>query len=266
MSTDPAPADTQDLYYDPLMERLRREPRRGAGVTVLVFDAGEPHRAGRIAEGLVSLIRGRGRPAEAQVIASHAHEGQGPALATALMATSLPLVLITRAIEPWTAAHLDPLLAGIDDADHCVGSRPAGGLVPAALRWLAGLRWSVLFGVSVKDGTTPCRLHRREALARIPLQSESERIDLEILAKAMFLEQSLREVPVPPLAADPERNPTLARHDLSDLFRYPQFAFAAPIRPGAWDEPGPERSVVPTALPVPVSTAGPIDPDAPPAA
>ncbi len=260
MTAPEAAPNPEDEYYDPLSERLRREPRSSAGVSVLAFDGGDPGRGQWVASSLADLVRRRGRAVETRVVPSHGDGGQGVALAEALAATTLPLVLITRATEAWSAAHLEPLLAGINDVDHVVGRRPAGGAWPGLLRRLGGLRWRLLFAVPAGDLGSPCRLHRREALAAIPLQSESELVDLEILAKATFLEQSLREVPVPALAGDPERRQILARHDLADLFRHPVFGFAAPIRPGAWDTPGPECSPVPRPGPV----AG-VEPAAPPA-
>ncbi len=51
-----------------------------------------------------------------------AGRGWNRALEEGLRGTNVPLVLVTTAIEPWTAAHLDPLLKSIDACDH---DRPA---------------------------------------------------------------------------------------------------------------------------------------------
>jgi len=221
-----------ELLDDPFELHLRRDTRAGAAVDVLVFDAGRPERAAAIGERLAGLVRSKGREAGFAVIPSRAELGRGRAMAEVLSRTGRPLVLVTDAVEDWTDAHLAPLLEAIDRADHVVGRREVGPMT-AAWRWLRKWPRIWLYAVPVHDPNSPVRLHRREALAAIPLQAESDFLDLEILAKATFLGQLIDEVPVPPLAGDDEgRNGALRRHDAAELFRHPVFAFSAPIRPG----------------------------------
>ncbi len=75
----------------------------------------------------------------------------------------------------------------------------------------------------VLDVHSACRLHRREALQAVPLQSDSEFVDVELLAKATFLGHLIDEVPVPDLPTDQERRTALWRHDAHDVFRHPTF-------------------------------------------
>src|SRR5262245_531898 len=96
---------------------------RGAGVQVLVVATDESaDRADVVARGLLGLLADRKRPADAEVVRADkwfglnrpdALQDDGPHA----------LVLVTTAAEPWTAAHLDPLLDAIDRADHVFGRR-----------------------------------------------------------------------------------------------------------------------------------------------
>jgi hypothetical protein len=220
---------TDEPTDDPYERHFRREPRAGAGVDVLVLDGGAPGRAEAVGSGLVGLLRARGREAEARSLPARGEPGLGALVFDALGATSRPLVLLTDAVEPWAAAHLDPLLTAIDTADHVVGRRPATGLAGVARR-LARIRNRFVFGLPVLDPHSPCRLHRREAIAAFPLQSESDFLDIEILGKATFLGQLIAEVPVPPLLGDEEhRNRALRRHDFAEVFRHPIFALQSPV-------------------------------------
>ncbi len=223
---------------DPYEAHFHREPMPGAGILVLAFDAGRPDRAEGIAEDLVALIRGRKRPAEWRVLPTSADAGLGPTIDAAVSEASAPLVLITTAIEPWLPGHLDPLLEAIDKCDHVVGRRPASvaGRLARRLDWL---RWKTLFAVPLLDVHSPCRLHRREALAALPLQSESEFVDVEIPAKATFFGHLIAEVPVPPLETSPDRQRDLWRFDLAEVFRHPVFARSSPISPRAAAGSGP---------------------------
>ncbi len=132
-------------------------------------------------------------------------------------------MLVTTAEEPWTAAHLTPLLEAIDHCDHVIGRRPAGSWARFG-RWLASLPRRLVFAVPLRDIHSPCRLHRLDKLAAIPLQSSSSFLDLEILAKATFFGHLIDEVDVPPI-----RGPIGSRGWWSDcrrLLRDPRFTFA----------------------------------------
>jgi hypothetical protein len=223
MATPPPPDDV-----DPFEAYLHREPMSGAGVRVVVLAQSEGAEPAAIAEGIVKLLRARGRATES-VVASIGARGLGSALERGLAGQSLPLVLVTSATEPWTDAHLKPLLAAIDQGDHAVGRRALSR--PQRLRrWLASGPFRFLFALPAVDLHSPCRLHRREKLDGIPLQSTSEFLNVEILAKATFLGHLIDEVPVPPLRAF--RVPGAWR-DFLEVFRHPEFT----RRSGPAEEP-----------------------------
>ncbi|GIW86946.1 MAG: hypothetical protein KatS3mg108_1270 [Isosphaeraceae bacterium] len=216
-------ASPEPAIFDPLGDALRRESRRGAAIEVLVRDFGDPDRVQSIGSGLVELARAAGHQASWRTVAVEVHASEGQALQHAIAAASAPLVLYTTAVEPWTAAHLRPLLDAIERADHVLGRRPLRGPMLWQARFRKLIR-SILFATPILDPHTPCRLHRREAISAIPLQSESCYVDVELLAKATFLGQIIEEVDVPWLPADenPQRR-LLWSHDRADLWRRPVF-------------------------------------------
>jgi hypothetical protein len=239
--SDPALPD------DPFSVAARRTSVAGAGIDVLVFDAGDPARGELVGSGLVQLIRSRQRPAEFRVLPARSTAGLGPTLETAVATACQDLILVTSATRPWTAAHLDPLLVAIETSDHAIGRRPAAG-VDAAKRWLDWAVRSLLYAVPIVDLHSPCRLHRREPLSAIAFQSESAFVDLELLAKATFLGHVLVEVEVPELPADDdERRWALWRHDRRDLWRKPLFrrpvaaGASTPAEPAEREKEGDER-------------------------
>src|SRR5262249_37342309 len=61
--------------------------------------------------------RGEGGMAGASTGGSSSGISLGTALEQALADATLPLVLVTTAVEPWTAERLDPLLKAIDHCD-----------------------------------------------------------------------------------------------------------------------------------------------------
>lgn len=87
-------------------------------------------------------------------------------------------------------------------------------------RWLGVLHYRILFAVPVADMFSPLRMHRREKLQAIPLQSASRLLDVEILAKATFLVQTIEEVAVPDL---PSPEIGSLGPDLRALFSHPRF-------------------------------------------
>lgn len=209
--------ETSVEELDPYELHLHREPRRGAGVSVIAVRSSDGGGGEAVAESLRARVRSTGRAVESVVI--DRDDAWPGALERAVAAATFPLIVITSAVAPWTDAHLKPLLEAIDKADHVVGCRPLtfGGRLR---RWLAtrGSRW--VFGVPVADVHSPCRIHRAEALRAIPLQSRSSFLDVEILAKATFLGHLIDEVPVPPLAASPA---TMSRADRRLVSRHPLF-------------------------------------------
>lgn len=207
---------TPDDVFDPFEAHYHREPLPDAGVRVVAMAGADPARAEVIGQDLVDMLVRLGRPAE--VVVERLHDGgRNRALERALADAAFPLVLVTSATEPWTEAHLKPLLAAIDECDHVVGRR-SGAALSRLGRWLAAWPWRILFAVPVVDVHSPCRLHRREKLAAIPIQSASDFSDVEILAKATFFGHLIDEVKIPPLES---ARPTGRWGDFLEVFRRP---------------------------------------------
>jgi hypothetical protein len=226
MHPPPGPLPPEDIH--PLDAHSKRDPLAGAGARVIVLAGGDPGRAERIGQGLVELFTERGRAAEVAVVEDY--DGRARAIERGLDGDASPLVLVTSAVEPWTGAHLDPLLKAIDHADIVLGRRKLSA--PARLaRHVRSWPWRWLFAVPLDDVHSPCRLHRREALEAIPLQSASAFVDVETLAKATFFRRILDEADVPPLPALPGRS---AWGDLVAVFRRP--ILKRPSRPAEESE------------------------------
>jgi hypothetical protein len=184
-----------DSIPDP---RGHREPLPGAGVRIILLSAASPEDAERILAPVVNRLSVLNRVVETRV-ENPIETGLGRSIERGLESASLPLVLITTATEPWTPAHVDPLIAAIDLCDHVIGKRPAAGWA-GACRWLFSLPRRLVFALPLLDIHSPCRLHRLEKLREFPLQSASFFVDTEILAKATYLGHVIDEVSVPPLA------------------------------------------------------------------
>ncbi len=207
-------AETAEEPIDP---EFRREPRAGAGVLVIAIETADAPAADSVARGLAVLLRERGREADCVVVETR--DGLARALERGLDRATAPLVLVTGAVSPWSADHLDPLLKAIDACDHVIGRRRVG-LFARMARGFGGLLWRGLFAVPVADVHSPCRLHRREALEAIVPQSASSFLDVEMLAKATFLKHLIDEVDVPPLASPGSRG---VWGDFFDVFGHPRF-------------------------------------------
>ena len=201
---------------DPFAAMNRRRSLAEAGVRVVAVALGDAGRSRAVAEGIAGLLAERGR--EAEVVVVEPHDGRASALARGLEDATLPLVLVTTADREWTAEHLDPLLAAIEKADHVVGSRRVN-IIRRLARWVAALRWRILFAVPTNDVHSPLRLHRREKLTAIAFQSTSRFVDVETLAKGTFLGHLLDEVAVPALAV---KASGAMGDDFRAVFRHPR--------------------------------------------
>ena len=223
MSTD-EPFDEHDPFY----AHFHREPLPGAGVRIILITEQPEETARSIIAPVVDALSAAGRPVETRVITFERGKTRlGQALEGALEGRLPPLVLVTTAVEPWSPAHLEPLLAAIDLCDHVTGRR-ALGLARRVLRWIGSLPRKVIFAIPILDIHSPCQLHRSEKLAAIALQSASSFLDVEILAKATFLGHLLNEVDVPPLRGRIFRGGWLA--DLNELLKRPVFLRQVGVR------------------------------------
>ena len=212
---------------DPYAAHMRRNPLPGAGIRIIFLTELPADSAERILAPIVAWLQAAGRPVAARTVILDGRTARlNDAVRAALDDLSHPLVLITTAVQPWSPAHLEPLLEAIDRCDHVVGRRPAGTW-RRITRWIGCLARRLIFAVPVLDVHSPCQLHRMEKLAAIPLQSGSSFLDLEVLAKATFLGHLLSEVDVPPLAGWAVRRGRW--RDLGAVLRHPEFRRSAMV-------------------------------------
>jgi hypothetical protein len=230
--TDSDPAD------DPFAAHLKRDPLPGAGIRIIAITDLPAESAERIVASITESIGAMGRAFECSIVSPTPH-GLGVAFELALRGACLPLVLVTTATEPWTAGHLEPLLQAIDKCDHVIGCRHPN-VRGGASDIFAGLARRLMFGVSFRDIHSPCRLHRLDKIASIPLQSRSSFLDTEIFAKATFLAHVMDEVAVPPL-----RGQTVAAGwwaDCHQILREPRFKrLSGPAEETQCEEEGADR-------------------------
>jgi glycosyltransferase involved in cell wall biosynthesis len=159
-----------------------------------------------------------------RVLHPEAPRGVGAALRAGIAAARHPLLVSGTCDSQYRPEDLKRLLDAIDRVDLVTGCRSGrvapwwwralGALSRGFVRVLFGLslaaptcwpgwsgwgrRWLArwLFGVRVHDPECAFRLFRRSVSRRIPVQSEGEFAQVEILAKANFLGCLMDEVPV----------------------------------------------------------------------
>ncbi|WP_169977192.1 hypothetical protein [Tautonia rosea] len=214
---------------------VRAPVPKTAGIWAIVLTEDEA-KAEAVAERLRQLLSGRGRPLRI-IVEPYKYESRAVRLKRALQGADLPLVLVTTAMEPWTEAHLNPLLKAIDHADHVLGRRRRSFL-GRVVRWLACRPWAFLFAIPLRDVHSPCRLHRREALEVLPPQSSSRFLDVELLAKASFFVQLVDEEDVPPMPDAP--GPAGFWGDFLEVFLHPVIRFESEPAPDPKPEPAPD--------------------------
>jgi hypothetical protein len=210
---------TSEAIDDPFASHIRRDPLPDAGIRIILFTDLPRNDADAVIAPLIEHIKAIGRPVEHRILDVEGSD-LSSSLCRGLDSASFPLVLVTTASEPWTAAHLEPLLKAIDYCDHVVGRRPADGREQWTRR-LKSLPGRLVFALPLLDVHSPCRLHRLEKLAAIPLQSSSCFLDKEVLAKATFLGHLIDEVDVPPLQGI--RKAAGSWSDWNQIFRHPLF-------------------------------------------
>jgi hypothetical protein len=220
--------------HDPYAAHFHREPLPGAAVRVILITSQNGDSAEAVLAPLTSAIAGAGRVVETRTVQFDQKTScLRDVYETALQEPTSPLVLVTTATEPWSAAHLEPLLNTIDICDHVVGRRRVG-YWRRFLRTIGSLPRRLLFAVPVIDVHSPCQLHRAEKLAAIALQSSSSFLDVEMLAKATFLGHLLGEVEVPPLRGRKFRTGWWS--DLIRVLKRPEFRSKVDWRSGPLED------------------------------
>lgn len=235
---------------------------------LLIDDGNAEADAARLAE-----LAARHR--EVVLIRHDAPRGIGAALRSGFAQAKHPLLFYSALDYPYQTGDLRRLLERIDDVDLVSGFRSAQRL-PDAYRWwrrgvdllariLIGLHrepprgwlgWKMhlynrltrtLFGQQLDDVESAYKLMRREALERMPLQSDGPFIHTEIIAKANFMTLWMDEVPigaqsgVPPAALVIPFSMKPRWRDLRRVLFNPDF--------GRWPPPEPEPRLEPTLSP-----------------
>lgn len=148
----------------------------------------------------------------------------GDALTQALAEVSAPLVIISEARAEWNRDILERLLKTIDMCDMAIGARPCPARSARVARTIASMARGIIWGAGVYDPLTPYKLARTEILRKFPIQSSSRFAEVELIAKANFLDALIHEeiLPVAQPWTTPQYGPG-ARADRRNLFRNPVF-------------------------------------------
>lgn len=228
---------------DPFAVHFHREPLGVVDVAIVVLTRPGDATAGW--EESLAWLRDAGRAVDLRIReVDPSAPGIGTAIQEAADAASTPIVAVVRAVDPPSRAHWEPLFQALDQADHVVGSRPAGPAT-SLMRRLARIVRRAVFGVPILDVDSPLSLHRTEKLRAIPLQSGSSFAVVELLAKSTFLGHILDEPAVPALAGRTWRRGWLG--DLALVFKAPTFrrapaapAGSGPAEPAEGEPEGPD--------------------------
>lgn len=177
------------------------------------------------AASVVDTIRRKGRLGKVIPVCPDPEANSwGDALTLALGQVSAPLVVISEARAEWNRDILDRLLKTIDICDLALGARPCQSRSARIARTVASMGRGLFWGAGVYDPLTPYKLARTETLRQFPVQSSSRFAEVELIAKANFLDALIHEEVLP--VAEPWATPRFgagARADRRNLFRNPAF-------------------------------------------
>lgn len=205
--------------------------------------------------------------------------GFGACLRTALAEAKHPLLHYSGVDYPYTPTDIKQMLVRIELRDEILGKQPdlisgaragqprpflvtaAGTVWKVFWRAFAGLpmaesppwygwgewwyrvRAGFVFGVPLADVNSAFKLYRTAFLKRFPIQSDSDFVHTELVAKATFLTSIMDEVPLTPQPHVPP--PRSIADDWRLVFRNPIFAFEEKKEP----EP-PKAELAPAVPPV----------------
>lgn len=207
----------QEVLPDFLTELRATVDKLKRPVEVLVVDDGSTDGSPVILEQLAAAwnkLRISRRPVS---------EGYGHALRTGLAETSHPLVFTLPVAVGFNPQVLPGFLSQIDEVDVVVGRRKG----VSSWAWLASAAWWI-FGLSLRDPACPVCLFRRNVLEKLPIQSKSSFVHVEILAKLNFLGILMTEYE---MEGPPKWRPVGDASTMSDfltVWRKPQFQVPVP--------------------------------------
>src|SRR4051812_28313247 len=103
--------EPEDLN-DPFIAHFHREPVSGGGIRVILLTEQPAEAATACVAPLIASLEASGRTVELRVVPIERSAPRlNEAIEGALEDATLPLVLLTTAVEAWTPAHVEPLLA-----------------------------------------------------------------------------------------------------------------------------------------------------------
>lgn len=120
--------------------------------------------------------------------------GYGGALRAGIQEAQYPLIFVWPAAWRACVPPLGQFLERIDQVDVVAGLRPGRTW---GTRFAEGWKEWLAFGMNVQDVRCPVRLYRKTILERIPIQSEGDFADVEVLAKVNYLNALMDEVELP---------------------------------------------------------------------
>lgn len=219
-------ARPEDEPLDAYTARLYRKPMpAGAMVDLVLMQETEPADAFAACPAAEAL-RKKGRLGRVFQVCSGPEWNIGEAMTNAIGEMQSPLFIISDANAKWNKDILERLLKAIDSADMAIGSRLPAGRVQKWRQWLTATRRGWFWGAGVKDVHSPYRMFRTEVFKKFPLQSSGRFINVELVAKANFLDAMIFEENLPSADAWPgEMKCSHLRKDRNRLFKKPEFQF-----------------------------------------
>jgi glycosyltransferase involved in cell wall biosynthesis len=205
-----------------------------------------------------------GRVKHFRALKHDSRKGFGACLRTALAETTHPLFFYTSTDYPYSPSDLRKLLERIEVRDEVFGKQPdlisgcrVGQPAPLVIRALGRswrLFWRIalglplqpghswlgwreffygsfvgwIFGVPLQDVNSAFKLYRTSFLKRFPIQSDSDFVHTELVAKATFLTSIMDELPLTP---KPEPVPRTTCSDMWRVFVNPEFGTVQPTQP-----------------------------------